>query len=87
MSNTTNALNAAKESLLALQKEACASFPVGTKIKSRRGRGEASFEVVGFPEPTSLELANSVLGRSKNAKVQILNLTCVSLDVEPEAVA
>jgi hypothetical protein len=83
MSNKIEAKNAALGALEDLQDFTKAEFPIGTKVKSKRGRGEASFTVTGYPEATSLELANSVLGLSKNGKTQTLNLDSVSLDTDP----
>lgn len=79
MSNKTQALETVQTALDNLQEFTKQEFPVGTKINSRRGRGEAQFEIVGYPTPTSIELANSVLGQSKNDKIQILSLKCVTL--------
>ena len=83
MSNKIEAKNAALGALEDLQDFTKAEFPLGTQVKSKRGRGEARFTVTGYPEATSIELANSVLGLSKNGKTQTLNLDSVSLDTDP----
>lgn len=80
MNDKTQALQTVKDALNSAQEFTKVEFPLGTPILSKRGRGDASFKVVGYPEPTSLELVNSVLGESKNGKIQILNLSCVKLD-------
>jgi hypothetical protein len=82
MSNKIEAKNSALGALEDLQDFTKAEFPVGTKVKSKRGRGEASFTVTGYPEATSIELANSVLGLSKNGKTQTLSLDSISMDSE-----
>ena len=63
----------ALQSLQDLQQFTRDQYPIGTVVKSRRGRGLAEFTVTGYPQPTSMELANSVEGLSKNEKTQILN--------------
>lgn len=79
--NATNAL----DSLQGFTKE---QFPVGTTVFSRRGRGIATFKVSGFPQPTSLENANSVIGASENGKEQVLAIaSLVNEDEKKEAEA
>jgi hypothetical protein len=75
MSNKIEAHKSALEALEKLQDFTKSEYPVGTLVNSKRGRGEALFKVVGYhPAPTSIDLANSVLGLSKNEKTQVLNL-------------
>lgn len=63
-------------------------YPVGTAVFSRRGRGIAAFKVSGFPNPTSLETANSVIGTSENGKEQVLTIaSLVNEDEKKEAEA
>lgn len=80
MSNKQTAIETANTALAAAQEFTKVEFPIGTQILSKRGRGDASFKVVGYPSPESIELVNSVLGESKNGKIQILNLSCVKID-------
>ncbi len=86
MMNKTETYQNALNALEALQGFTKQEFPVGTKVKSKRGRGEASFVVDGYPTPLSIELAQSVIGISKNGKIQTLNLATVTLDNTPDTV-
>ena len=65
-----NALSAL-DSLQSFTKE---QYPVGVIVKSTRGRGLATFKVVGYPTPESIGLANSVIGESGNGKNQIVSI-------------
>lgn len=76
-------MNAKIENVMAalaeIQEDTKILHPLGKTVKSRRGRGEAVFTIEGYPEaPTSIEMAQAVLGRSKNGKVQVLKMDTFS---------
>lgn len=82
----TEAHKNAQSALDSLQGFTRENFPVGTSIFAPRGRGIASFKVSGFPAPTSLEKANSVIGTSENGKEQVIALASLVSEAEKSEV-
>lgn len=67
------AIKTARQALETVQDSTREEFPIGTILRSPRGRGIAEFKVTGYPEADSIQAALSVLGESQNGKVQTIS--------------
>jgi hypothetical protein len=58
-----------KDALAELQAETKSAYPMGAVVRAKRGRGASEMIVEGYPEPTGLAEAQTILARSPKGKV------------------
>lgn len=76
--NKPEAYRNALSALSTLQDCTKQDFPVGKIVQSPRGKGLATFKVVGYPDPISLDHANAVIGENaKSGKEQVVSISSI----------
>ena len=78
MNQEIEAQKAALSALESLQDFTKNDYPKGLVVHSRRGRGLAKFTIVGYPDPVSVDSANSVIGESQKGKNQVISLASIT---------